>query len=177
MPDPIVSRVKPKRTPEQIKTEGRSPNRRPRWRGEVRHRTTDVVKGAAIVAATEGKTPEEITELLGLSPSSIANFRQFDPEFRQKFEQAIEDAKASARGELAGILPLAVQGIRGTIEGKNENPLKYQACRDNVRGLGVWAEKQEQDTKLKGEIVLKVVYDNTPTGSGGPSKGTPQLPN
>lgn len=98
----VVSRVKPKRTPEQIAAEGRSPNRKPRakWTELLTKKTLESTKRRIANGVAVGKTLEEASLDAGAMASSGKTMMAHDAAFLA----AIEEAKAEYRRKAEGII-------------------------------------------------------------------------
>ena len=143
----------------------RSPKRRPRYRSLMKTSGKAVIQKAVIAQASLGLSNLEIEELLHLAPHAIKKWRNLDKGFMAAHDEAIECYKASAKGELAGELPASVVVVKETISGVNEKPLRFEAAKANIRGLGVWAERQEQRVDGRQEITIRVEYDKDRSNS------------
>ena len=175
--------LKPKRTAEQIAVEGRSPHRGQHKQHKTlalsRAMATKSKKEAIIFQASQGKNDAEILDYLKLGRDDIRHYKENDKTFRAAYAEAVEAAVMSARGELAGSLPVAVRVEQDTVTGGNRSELAYKAAHGQLTGLGVYQQGpvvavdnsrtqynvivQTPDAEAK----LKRILDGERTGGGG----------
>lgn len=127
-------------------TSGERPNnRKPRYRSVERQlaqkmqkdRAIELAKGIASNKTTIIGVQREIAAIMGITLECLEVWVQRDAEFNRQFRLVIENAKLEATGNLAGILPQAVEVIKETVTGVNTSPLRFDAAHKTVKGFGV----------------------------------------
>lgn len=153
----MVNHIKPLRSAEQIAVEGRSPNRKPRYRGMQRKQVKENKQEASIALAATGKGEDDILALLHLAPSAIEYWKRNDSEFKRRYGEAIEAAIAVTRGELAGSLRAAAKRIHETITGKSESELAYRASEGLVKGMGAYNQNPTQIINVNSKTQINII--------------------
>ena len=104
-----LSHIKPKRTPEQIAVEGRSPNRGERIRLERIRRRTKARKETFVEEKRLGKTDEEAAAIILTPLERVLQWQRYDIDFGKECREAIETLRLRAQGGIATLLPQAVE--------------------------------------------------------------------
>ena len=122
----------------------RSPNRKPRYRRQMRSNTRQIQKEAVLGAYLQGKDLEGASQDAMASPDLVRYWETSDPEFRVKAREAREKGKAHLEGKLLTKGEKAVDNYDAFLDSESEK-LRLVASQDVLDRLGVGREKKEEE--------------------------------
>ena len=170
-----LSHIKPKRTPEQIAVEGRSPNRGERVRLERIRRRTKGRKETFVEEKRLGKTDEEAAAIILTPLERVLQWQRYDIDFGKECREAIDTLRLRAQGGIATLLPQAVEVAEKLLKSGSEK-VQLGTVALVLKGMGVLVEKQENHQEGPIEHILRVVYDDSDKKRNSSSPEKPSLP-